>query len=164
MSHDWKETVLHAQFDALGLATMGVCPEWDRAVHNLIAADVLSRVHDEFGPLALSLADGEVERGDMKQRFGDNWRHHPEGKAIWERLQAADDDRNEAMTERFYRPLWDAQRQLARTPAPTLAAVVYKAAVVEMHDVWNDAQLGGDCIAIIEADLARIAVGNGDAE
>lgn len=163
MSANWKDTVLHAQFNVQGLATMGVCPAWDSAMHNLIAADVLSRAHEQFGPLELARNARERDVMLMEQRLGKYWREHPEGKPVWDRLCELGTEDDRQMTERFYNALWDAQRQLALTPAPTLAAALYKAVVIEMHDVWNDAHLDADCIELLAADLARVAPSDGGA-
>lgn len=157
MSTSWTDTVMHAQFNAQGLATMGVDPQWDRAVHNLVSADVLARAHEHFGPLELKRNEGQLQAMEAEHRLGKNWREHPEGKPFWETLCDEGTVNDQQMTELYYNALWEAQRQLALTPAPTLAAALFKAAVIEMNDVWNDSQIDADCIELIEADLARLS-------
>lgn len=157
---------MHAQFGAQGLATMGVCPTWDRAVHNFVAADVLARAHEEFGPLTLNRIDTDLERKGMslEARYGENWRNHPDGKPVWDQMVEAGNAYDAEFFKQFYAPFYAAQCQLARTPAPTLAAALFKAAVIEMHDVWNDPDLEESCIELIQADLARLAPQQGDAK
>lgn len=159
MSRAWSDTAMHVLFDAQGLATMGVCPTWDRAVHNFVAADVLARAHEEFGPLTLNRVDEDLERERvaLEARYGEHWRNHPDGKPVWKRLVQAGEASDSEFFKQFYAPFYAAQCQLARTPAPTLAAALFKAAVIEAHDVWNDPDLEESCIDLIQADLARLA-------
>lgn len=147
--------VTRALFNAQGTATMGLDPEWDRAVTNYIAADVRAKVQEEYGPLARKENDDGLEAIRLAHRLGKGWRETAEGKAAWTRHAANRKAQERDLTDTYYQPLWAAMRELACTPAPSLAAALWKAAVIDLQEVWNDGEFEGDCVALIDADLAR---------
>lgn len=64
--------------------------------------------------------------------------------------------RSDEIERDFYRPFWESQRELARYPAPTLAAALFKAAMIAAEDVWNDSDMTEDCAKLLHADFARL--------
>jgi len=154
----YNDPVARAQFHAQGLATVGLDPAWDAAVTAYIAADVRTEAYAEFGPLALEKEAADLDCSHAGFEYGKNWRDTAEGRAIAGRYEEASDALEAAMLERFYRPLWAAQRTLALTPAPSLAATVWKAAAIKLHESWNDPTLERNLAEAIGADLDRVAV------
>lgn len=157
-----NDPLARSQFHAQAIATMGIDPAWDRAVTNYIACEIRGKADDHYGPDELASHDRQREADDLSQRLGPKWREHPEGVAISEAMTAesrrAEDDRS----ANFYTPMWESHRQLVAAPAPSLAAVALKAAIIELHEVWIDAVFEGDCIAILDADLARLSAARMD--
>lgn len=154
-----NDPIGRAQFHAQGLATIGLDPAWDRAVTEYIAADVRSRAHEEFGPLALQKDDADLGTIMAGMRLGKDWRDTDEGRAIAHRFEDATAAYEASMEKDFYGPLWKAQRDLALAPAPSLPAAVWKAAAISLHEIWNDRTLETDLATVIDVDLARFAGG-----
>lgn len=150
------DPMARAQFHAQVLATVGVDPEWDKAALNFLSWDLRGRAHGEYGPTELARQERDREKYDIEQRLGVNWRQHPEGKPVWERMLSEGSDFDDDMTKRLYEPMWESHRQLVGAPAPSMAAVIVKAAIIEIHEVWNDGVFARDCAAIIDDDLARL--------
>lgn len=151
-----NDPLARSQFHTQAIATMGIDPAWDRAVLNYIAYEIRAKADEHYGPDELASHDRQREADDLSQRLGPKWREHPEGRLISEAMTAdsrrAEDDRS----TNFYTPMWESCRQLVAVPAPSLAAVAFKAAIIELHEVWIDSLFEGDCIAVLDADLARL--------
>lgn len=148
-----------AQFHTIGAATMGVDAAWDRAMGNYIATDIRARAAEIYGPLARQKDDDAVEAHGMAKRLGMAWRDTDEGAEV-----AAQHRRNliaydEGLRSAFYEPHWQAIRDIVRTPAPSLAAAAWKAALIDWQDAWCDSMLEADCVAILDADLTRLTGG-----
>jgi len=158
MSRLYNDPVARAQFHAQGLATLGLDMAWDDAVTAYIAADVRTEAHAEFTPLALAKETADLDRIRAGSEYGEGWRNTDGGRTIARRYDEAIDALEAAMLEGFYRPLWAAQRALALTPAPSLAATAWKAAAISLHESWNDPTLEVNLAEAIDADLARVAV------
>lgn len=155
----FTDPYIRAQFLAIGGSTMGVDPAWDEAMREFLACDIRARAQEHFGPIIQRQEAHERHQMELEERLGRQWREHPEGRPIWELMQD-DGVRGDAeIAERFYKPLWAAQVKLAMTPAPSLAAVVFKAALIEAQEVYNDVGMESDCIALLDADLARLGGG-----
>lgn len=148
-----------AQFQTMAAATMGVDAAWDRAIASYLAADIRMRAQESYGPLARQKDADAVEAHAMAKRLGVGWRDTPEGAEV-----AAQHSRNlvakeDRMRAEFYEPQWQSLRDVVRTPAPSFAAAAWKAALIEWEDVWCDSLLEADCVAILDADLARLTGG-----
>lgn len=155
----WNEPIARALFQAQALATMGLDPDWDAAIAGYFVWDIKARADEEYGPLERESWARQHEKDEAEQRFGKDWRGHPEGRKIWERHLEWGARYDEARTRDFYNPMWAAHRRLVETPSPSLAAVAVKAAIIEWHEVWNDGGLEGDCVSILDADLKRLTIG-----
>jgi len=154
----YNDPIGRAQFHAQGLATLGLDPAWDAAVTAYIAVDVRTQAYAEFGPPALQKEAADLDRSRAEFEYGKSWRDTDEGRAIACRYDEATDAFEAAMLEGFYRPLWAAQRALALTHAPSLAAAVWKAAAISLHESWNDPTLEVNLAKAIDTDLERVAV------
>ena len=58
--------------------------------------------------------------------------------------------------ETYLMSLRQAQIDLARTPAPTIAAAAFKALLIEAEEIWNGikADLADECMQIVADDFA----------
>lgn len=152
-----------ATLTAQALATMGVDPTWDRCVTALLAAEVRAWAQEEYGEIAERRNELDTERLTLEAKHGKGllYNHSATGSAL-SRIAVAEAACDEDMSNGFYAPLWQAQRDLAMTPAPTLGAALYKASMISLHDVWNDPGMDGHCIEIIDQDLAKFVNSEGE--
>jgi hypothetical protein len=146
-----------AGFAAQGLATMGVDPVWDKAVRQYVVATARARAEEAFGEHASSLAkhaDRDLSLAKWRQS---GWPPHVD-QDLWiiDHHTQLQDAENRIRAE-FYEPLWTAERLIAETPAPTLSAAIWKAAVMELADVQLDHEVSVDCAQPLYADFDRLA-------
>lgn len=144
-------------FLAQALATMGDARDWDIAVTNWVACYVRSVAQEEFGRYAKAHEMLEQFERNMGSQHAGQWAIVRKSNAEWQALKASHDAEQSRLVERYYGPLWQAGRELALVPAPTLSAAVFKALLIEREEIWNDSGFGADSIEIIEADFARVA-------
>jgi hypothetical protein len=146
----------HAGFTARALATMGTDPAWDQAVTKFLRTDALYRTDETCG--RYNDAREKAQRAEMQieEEFGRNWRGIPAAQERWEPHFAVMREAEDQQAADFLRPLWQAQRELAQTPAPTLAAAIFKVELIEAEDVWNDYALEGNAFQIVADDFARV--------
>ena len=139
------------------LATMGACLVWDAAVSRWLRWSVLAAADLEYG--AMSQADEESirRRASLEERHGQGWRDLPHLKATVTTHLRAGEQASERWTDDYCRPQWEAAREVTTTPAPTVAAAVFKAMLIESDEVWCDGNFNGDAMAILHADFARVA-------
>ena len=133
--------------------------EWDKRLATFLRLQALSHAWEEYGePMKLREVTDRIEL-DLEFRFGRNWRKDapPEALAEWRTATDRVVREEEQTTERFYRPLWTAQVALASTPAPDLAAALFKIELIEREEVWNDGDLKNDAFEIVAADIERLA-------
>ena len=137
------------------IGTLGVDMEWDALVTNLLRLDTLAHAEEEFGPTNKRWDSRALERALAEERYGKGWENHPEVRPMLERHNAEAIEDEELKYQRYYRPLWTAQIAVATATPPTLAAALFKATLIELVEVWNDADMQSDCMEIIRADLHR---------
>lgn len=157
MTEYFNDPAARAQFQAQAISTMGVCPKWDAAITALVTTDIVARAHQEYGPLKRGLNDSDLEKEGLDHKHGAGWHRLPEHQEAWARICAAGAAFDDALCKQFYEPMWEAQRQVVLTPAPTLAALVVKAAVMEWHEVWNDRNVEQDGAELLEAEARRLS-------
>lgn len=139
------------------LATLGTDPAWDKALHSYLRADALQHADLEYGEVAKIRLRHEYEEIELADKFGRDWKKHPGAKDEWNRIRAESDAADDRWTERYCRPLWRAANELALTPAPTLAAAMFKATLIETEEVWNDRDFPADAMDVLQSDFARLA-------
>ena len=139
------------------ISTLGECPKWDAAVQDFLRSQALAQSAEKFGLLQRASEASDVAQGEVEAKFGRNWKANDEAKAILAPFRAALLKAEEDMAERYYRPLWAAQRRLALTTPPSLNAALFKAELIESEEIWNDTQLGRDAFEIVADDMARFA-------
>lgn len=156
MTEYFNDPIARAQIQAPAIATMGDCPAWDAAVTAFVTTDIVARAHQEYGPLKQADGENTIEKDELDRQHGEGWHRRPEHEETWARLCAAGAAFDDALCKQFYTPMWEAQRQLVLTPAPSLAALVVKAAVMEWHEVWNDKNVEQDGAELLEAEARRL--------
>lgn len=139
------------------LATMDACPAWDAAVSRWLRWCVLAAADGEYGALSKANEESCRRRMCLEERYGKSWRDLPHLKATASAHFRTGEEADKRWTEDYCQPLWEAARALAVTPAPTVAAAVFKGMLIESDEVWNDIQFPDDPIAILHADFARVA-------
>lgn len=158
----------HAFIDAMRPVLLSTAPfadgcRWNKAMANYLRADALNRAEEAFGALAQATNASDLLHMELEQQFGPGFRSVPEARARMEEADARSPHSDDDHLEVFCRPLWNAQRELALTPAPNLAAALFKVHMIEEAEVWNDCHLGADPMAIVQDDFARLAGRNPDA-
>lgn len=149
------DAALHDALIALGLATMGASPAWDIAVTELLVWMARTRANERIGAMLDAEETFRLARHAIKAEHGYRWSDDRAARGKWTAAALTHTAAFDEHVERFYGPLWAAQRALVATPAPTLAAALFKARIAEQGEVWNDNEFTGDCPAIVDADLAK---------
>jgi hypothetical protein len=159
MDNSTNMATLRAVRTSMALATLGTCREWDARLTTYLRADALAHADFAFGDYGKAYDQNGWERLRLEEAFGKNYRQHPAGaveaRAATEKMKAAEECRVAA----FLNPLWEAERELALTPAPTLAAALFKMQLIEHQEVWNSTSMPRDGFEIVAEDFARLEVG-----
>lgn len=143
-------------FQTLALSTMGVDSIWDTRLTAYLAAMALQQADCEYGDY--DKAHEEAARADFSAsaNFGPDWRRNPRALATVEQARKSAAEASDRWVERYCEPFWQAGRDLAMTPAPTIAAAMFKAELIKIDEIWNDSQTDRDCVEIIAEDMARL--------
>jgi len=144
----------HLAFTAAAISTMGACAMWDAAMAKYLAALTLCEAEARYGGYGKSSEELSLQRLSLKEQHGKRWEELPE--AVRADNGAAEEAAALAWTNDFAQPQWDAATALVGTPAPTLAAAVFKHTLIRREETpqWTD--LPFDCMAVLSADFARI--------
>ena len=153
----------HAFSEAMSAAITSPHPfattdEWGLRMAEYLRAAALQRADEAFGALAKVAEECTLRDIRLEARFGPGFRSIPEARAIMDRTPTSGmRDSDDAHCEDFCKPLWQAQRELAATPAPNLAAALFKVHLIEEAELDNDSVFQRDCMEIVQADFARLA-------
>jgi hypothetical protein len=148
---------MRSAFTTQALATMGADSEWDRLVANYLRLEALHTADNEFGKHAAAQDKHSAICIRLEHRFGADFPTRPESRCTFEQSYAEQAAAYEAWNRDFLQPYWDAARQLALHPAPTLSAALVKMAVIYRESLWEDGAMARDCMAIVAEDMARLA-------
>lgn len=132
---------------------------WNRAVAKFVRCAALAEADKVFGAYSMSDCDFEALKSDLEYEFGKNYQAIPEAKARHDegfKLIVAAEERR---IKEVLSPLWEAEKELAMTPAPTLKAVLFKIEFIRRHDLWQDLAFPEPAMAGIVDDLARLTEG-----
>ena len=138
-------------------STMGFDPKWDAAVANFLRTFSLWQADEEYGAKAKVDEAWQASHILLESRFGKGWKHHPDAAAEIEQADAAYQAGEDAHHEAFVAPYWKALRDLAGTPAPSIAAATFKQLLIQSEEVWNDSAMEVDCMQIVVEDFTRLA-------
>lgn len=130
--------------------------EWDRRMADYLRADLMVRADAEYGPFSETMAAHHACARNLKAEYGPFFRDQPDALAKFRdslsQVRAAEEEQLALL-----QPLWSAQRALLCTPAPDLAAAIFKHELVAREDLKCDGELERDPFDIIAADVARLA-------
>lgn len=144
-----------ASYTSAAIATMGACPVWDAAMSTYLAKLTLAEADMRYGAYATVEEEVYSARHSLATQHGKPFYELP--KEITTPNEAAEKKAYEAWTANFVQPQWDAATALVGTPAPTLAAAVFKHKLIEREETPQWADLPFDCMDVLTADFSRIA-------
>lgn len=139
------------------LATAGIDPAWDCALQAYLRADALQHADLQFGARSEASETLMRRRWSLEGKYGKAWHQHPDAQADRNEIFALDQAADKQWTRAFCAPFWRASRELALTPAPTMAAALFKAAIMEADELSNDTDFPADCMEVLQADFRRLA-------
>ena len=130
--------------------------EWDRRMAEYLRCDLLVRADATFGPFAKVMEAHRNCAQDLKVKYGVDFRDNPEALATFRNSFLAVRSAEETQLT-LLQPLWAAQRALLTTPAPDIAAAMFKHELVEREEMECDANLEREPFNIIAEDVAGLA-------
>lgn len=130
--------------------------EWDRCMADYLRCDLLVRADSEYGPFAAAMAAHTACARQLKADYGPAFRDQPEAIAKFRESLAKVREAEEAQLA-LLEPLWMAHRALLNTPAPDIAAAMFKHELIVREDINCDGELDRDPFDILAADIARLA-------
>jgi hypothetical protein len=145
----------HLAFTNAAIATMGACPVWDAAMSKYLAALTLCEADMQYGTYGKLHDEYSLDRLSLESQHGKQWVHLPEN--ITGALDGVERTASLAWSENFAEPQWNAATALVGTPAPTLAAAVFKHSLIQREETPQWADLPFDCMEVLAADFARLA-------
>lgn len=148
---------LRSVFTTQALTTMGACPEWDRKVAAYLRAEALQHADCDYGAYAEVENDVGLEEIRLADTHGAGWKNNPDLASTKQALQERGAAASERWQAEFADPHDSAARDLAVTPAPTLAAALFKQLMIEREDLGNDNRMPRDAMEIVAEDMARLA-------
>jgi len=151
-----NQITYRAAYNSLALSTLGACPVWDAALKRFLATNCLQHADIEHGALSQASEQAAFERMRLESLYGSKWRGDPRAKPAVARLNEAYAAADNAWTEKFAEPYFQAVRDLVLVPAPTIAAAVFKADLIYAEEAWNDTGFEADCMQILQDDFARL--------
>lgn len=143
-------------FHGAALATLGTCPTWDKALTEYLARAALADADEAFGQTYERRYAIEMAEVSLAINHGPNWERLPDLATRRRELADADNEVGDVRTAAFMNPLEHAAHGLAQTPAPTIAAALFKVELIERHQLWDDARFDFDGMQIVRGDIARI--------
>lgn len=144
-------------FTTLALATMGTDRAWDARLAAYLRWQALTDADCDFGVLARACEANDLEQMRIEAAHGRNWRSIPKARAACAPTADAAMAAESVWTAAYCEPCWQAARDLAMTPAPTLAAALFKVQVIQRDELDNDSKMPRDPMAIVIEDMARLA-------
>lgn len=133
-------------------------PRWNAVAATYLLRDGLALADRNFGDYAKADVRFDHAKADIEAKHGRDFRASTEGSKsfdiIWADMKAAEG----AQYENFLAPLWEAARQLALTPAPTISAIMFKIDVIRQEELDNDIYMTRDPMELVSEDMARLAV------
>lgn len=130
---------------------------WNAAAATYLLRDGLALADRTFGDYAKASVAFDHAKAEIEAKFGKNFRAVAGGSEafdpVWDQMQAAGD----TQYQDFLAPLWAAARELALTPAPTLAAALFKVEVIRHEELDNDIYMTRDPMQLVAEDMARLA-------
>lgn len=133
--------------------------EWDFRMADYLRLDGLYRAAVEFGPYGKADENAANMIANLQMKYGINFRLYPEAKEQAEKAYRDRQRVEDAVFEQYLVPLLKAQRLLVVTPAPDLAAALFKIELIREENLHDDPDLTKDCFTLVEQDMARLQQG-----
>lgn len=143
---------------AQALATMGADPEWDRRLTVYLTAECLSFADMEFGVMADALEKEARARIHLQAEFGKHFAQNPEASARFKEAQRETGIADEARASQYLKPHWAAAKDLMHTPAPTLAAALFKSNMIAREELFCEAGIGPLAMGVLASDFHRLGL------
>ena len=143
---------------AQALGTMGADPEWDKRLTAYLTTECLAFADMEFGVMADALEKQARAKVDIEIDFGKNFAQHPEAVARFDEVQRETGNAEQARVTQYLKPYWDAASNLMHTPAPTLAAALFKSNMIFKEDLFCEAGVGPLAMGAVAADFHRLGL------
>jgi len=134
---------------------------WDRTLARYQAAKLISSASEAWGPHHLANDDYEREQASVcdvrlpaafRAALAANTKKAAKWEAFFTRFRAVEEFLNTAI----YRPMWAAELDLARCPAPDMDALRIKLDIIKDDEVWNGEDVDGECWEAVLADVERL--------
>lgn len=146
-------------FTNAALVTIGSDPVWDARLSEYLRLWALTNAECDFGALAKANNACEWEHTRLKGIHGPGWRSKPAADAACAPTSEAALAAENAWTKNLCKPYWQAARDLAMTPAPTLSAALFKVQVIKWDELDNDCHMTREPMEIVAEDMARLKGG-----
>lgn len=154
---DTETTTRDSAFLQHALSTLGSGPEWDKALIAYVAAFAKASADYEFGDFRHAIEKYQDGNNALEKACGREYRSTKEGAAVADLLYDEYQKAERQRDTQFLAPLWAAARALVQVPAPSIAAAVFKAVLVQHEDLDNDTMMDKPPITFVAADLAQYA-------
>jgi hypothetical protein len=136
----------------LAVQSLGSCPRWDAALTAYLRAQELQWGFAEWGPMGQTNNDAEM----AKIGYGPGWQQDPVATAKIDPLVRSHQAEHDRWEADYLSAVYEASSIIATTPAPNVAAAVFKAQLIEIEEIWNAKDFHHDCMKIIADDFARL--------
>ncbi|MGZ5782839.1 MAG: hypothetical protein ACXWI3_05680 [Croceibacterium sp.] len=130
---------------------------WDNRLAGYLRLEALAYADIQFGAYREFDDADAMERILLEEKYGRNWRNHPEAAVRVEALSAAMIAAERKREVGFLEPHWSAARSLAVTPAPSLAAALLKVELIDFEDLGRDGLMPRDAWEVVAEDMDRFA-------
>jgi hypothetical protein len=140
------------------LATMGVDPEWDKRLTAYLTTECLMFSDVEFGVMADANELWSRTKVQLQLRFGENFSQNAGAKARLDEVRRETDAVNEVWAEKYCKPHWTAANDLLHTPAPTLAAALFKSNMIFMEDLYCEPDTRSQAMVVLAGDFHRLGL------
>lgn len=130
--------------------------EWDTRFAEWLRLDGLLRANYAFGDMARAREEYDNAKWCLSEKYGKRFRSIPKADSAhseaFQAIRAAED----RSMEQFGTPMWKACTALAETPAPNLAAALFKIELIKREELDNDASIARDAMEIVIEDMERL--------
>lgn len=131
-------------------------PIWNERVRRFLLLDAVQRSDYDFGPTQLANEAFDLEREVLVRKYGKQWALNSDATAQMDAVFEGLQKREEERVETLVRPMWSASVELAKTPAPTLAALLFKIELIKREELDNDLSMDADPFEVVSSDAARL--------
>lgn len=147
-----------SSYVAQALATMGVDPEWDKRLTAYLTAECLAFSDLEFGVAAEGFEKFQRSKMHIESEFGKNFAQNPHAKALFSEAMREVSTVEDARIQQYLTPYWATAKDLMHTPAPTLAAALFKSNMIFKEDLFCEAGIGPLAMGVLASDFHRLGL------